>query len=95
MALQAHLSLLGTQERGVGGQDASKWLRLLLALVHGCPLQSCGQGKALDVVGHAHGMSEEASLVQEDTGELLEKMNTYCQCMKGAAGKVAGYSLIP
>jgi len=28
--------------------------------------------------------------VQDDTGELLEKMNTYCQCMKGAAGKVAG-----
>lgn len=31
-----------------------------------------------------------AKCVQADVNELMEKMNTYCQCMKGPAGKVAG-----
>ena len=28
--------------------------------------------------------------LQADINELMEKLNTYCECMKGPAGKVAG-----
>ncbi len=35
-------------------------------------------------------LDNDCVILQADINELMEKMNTYCQCMKGAAGKVAG-----
>ena len=29
--------------------------------------------------------------LQADSADLLEKMNSYCECMNGAAGQVAGW----
>ena len=31
---------------------------------------------------------------QADLEELLDKMNSYCQCMHGAAGKTAGWAIL-
>lgn len=40
---------------------------------------------------HTQGCWTETGLVrQADASDLLEKMNVYCECMKGAAGSVAG-----